>query len=290
MKAIILAGGAGSRLYPATAVTCKQLLPVYDKPVIYYPFSLCLLAGIREILIISTEDALPVLRNVFSDGASYGCSVQYKVQDKPNGVAEALLIGEDFLAGDSCLLLLGDNILIKSGFVSFMDDFKRRNLGATVFGCPVKKPERFGVIEYDHTHRTVLSLEEKPKKPKSNLAAIGMYVYDGSAPERVKSLKPSVRGELEITDLNIDYLKDNALSCSTFSRGDFWGDVGTFEALNECSNYIRLHQEYTGMLIGSIEEIAYRTGRITRSEFAELVNSMPHNSYSRMLKDILLNE
>lgn len=287
MKAIILAGGTGSRLYPATVATCKQMLPVYDKPAIYYPFSLCLLAKVSEVLIISTKEVLPILENLLGDGSDYGCPVQYKIQDQPNGIAESLIIGESFLAGDPCFLLLGDNILIKSGFVDFLSELETDRLGATIFGFPVKNPEHFGVIEYETKTETVLSLEEKPENPKSHLATIGMYVYDGSASKRAKSLKPSSRGELEITDLNIDYLKDGLLHCKTFSRGDFWGDIGTFESLNECSNYIRLHQEYTGMLIGSPEESAYRSGRISKSKFADLVKLMPNNSYSRMLSSVL---
>lgn len=287
MKAIILAGGTGSRLNPATKSICKQLLPVYDKPAIYYPFSLCLLSGISEILIISTPDSVPALEKLLGDGSNYGCSIQYKVQYRPDGIARALIIGEEFLNGDPCMLLLGDNILIKSGFTNFITPLITQHSGARIFGFPVKQPEQFGVIEYDSQTKAVLSLEEKPYKPKSNLAAVGLYLYDGSASERAKSLKESARGELEITDLNISYLKDGLLSCSTFSRGDFWGDIGTFEALNECSNYVRLHQEYTGMLISSPEEAAYRLGRIDREEFINLISPLPKNSYSKLLRDIL---
>ena len=287
MKAIILAGGTGSRLHPVSAVLCKQLVPVYDKPAIYYPFSLCLLSKISEILIISTAESTPAIENLLGDGSAYGCHIQYLIQQNPNGIAEALILGEDFLNGEPCMLLLGDNVLIKSNFVDFIKPLIQNHRGARIFGFPVKNPRSFGVIEYDQKTQTVLSVEEKPQNPKSNLAAVGLYLYDKTAPKRAKSLKPSARGELEITDLNMSYLNDGQLQCSNFSRGDFWGDIGTVETLNSCSNYIRLHQEHTGALIASPEECAYHVGNIGKDEILRLINAMPDNNYSQQLRDII---
>lgn len=286
VKAIILAGGTGSRLHPLTSVACKQLLPIYDKPAIYYSLSNCLLAGIRDILIISTPDALPIIKEALKDGGRFGCSIDYAVQKKANGIAEALLIGEDFLDGFSCFLVLGDNLIFKSGYTDFISNSILKNLGATVFGFPVKNPSDFGVINLDPKTNHVLSLEEKPKYPKSNIAAIGMYIYDNTASKRAKELKPSDRGELEITDLNNSYLKEGKLSCQTLSRGDFWADVGTFESMNDCSNFIRLHQEYASLLIGAPEECAYRMGYISKKELVIRAKKMPENFYSKMLRRI----
>ena len=287
IKAIILAGGTGSRLRPLTDMVCKQLLPIYDKPVIYYPLSSCILAGIRDILIISTPEALPIMRRSLGNGQQLGCSISYKVQERANGIAEALLLGEDFLDGASCFLILGDNVLFKSGYTAFIATSISKNSGATVFGLPVKNPSAFGVVSLNAETNQVLAIEEKPDNPKSNIAAIGMYIYDETAPKRVKKLKPSARGELEITDLNNSYLRDEVLSCRTLSRGDFWADVGGFEAMNDCSNFVRLHQEYTNLLIGSPEECAYRMGYLSKDEFANMIRKMPKSCYSKMLQRII---
>ncbi|WP_343565316.1 glucose-1-phosphate thymidylyltransferase RfbA [Kiloniella sp. b19] len=285
-KGIILAGGAGTRLWPLTAYTCKQLLPVYDKPLIYYPLTSLILAGIQDILIISTPEDTPVLQKALGDGAFYGVSIQYAVQENPNGLAEALIIGEEFLGGEDCCLILGDNILYRSGFTHFMKAAIAENSGATVFGFPVKDPSRFGVIETADDAQKVLSLEEKPEKPKSNLAAIGLYLYDGSASEKARSLKPGKRGELEITDLNLLYLHEDRLNHCRFSRGDFWLDAGLFETLNDASNLVRLTEDYTGQKIGCPEEAAFVMGNIDRDTVLERAEMMPQSAYSAYLRRI----
>ncbi len=286
-KAIILAGGEGTRLHPLTKVTCKQLLPIFDKPLVYYPLSSCILAGVNEILFISTPEALPKIESTLGDGTQFGCSFSYKPQEKANGIAEALLIGEDFLDGSQCFLILGDNIIFKSGYTDFISKAILENSGATVFGFPVKKPSDFGVVQLDAETNHVVSIEEKPEHPKSNLAVIGMYIYDGTAPQRAKDLKPSGRGELEITDLNNSYLEEGHLRCQLMSRGDFWADAGTFSSMNDCSNFIRLHQEYTNLLIGSPEECAYKMGYISKDQFVDMVRELPSNPYSRNLLRIV---
>ena len=287
IKAIILAGGAGSRLHPLTNIVCKQLLPIFDKPMIYYPLSSCILAGIRDVLIISTPEALPNIEGALKDGSQFGCSISYRTQNMPNGIAEALLIGEDFLDGSDCFLTLGDNLIFKSGYSDFVSNAIAENSGATVFGFPVNNPSDFGVINFNGETNGVISIEEKPTNPSSNMAAIGMYIYDDTASERVKELEPSGRGELEITDLNNSYLKENRLRCQLMSRGDFWADAGTFSSMNDCSNFIRLHQGYTNLLIGSPEECAYRMGYISTEQFTDLVKKMPVNLYSKALQQIV---
>ncbi|NRA73982.1 MAG: glucose-1-phosphate thymidylyltransferase [Rickettsiales bacterium] len=265
-KGIILAGGYVTRLSPLTNVVCKQLLPIYDKPVIYYPLTMLLLSSIKEILIISTEESNSILQRVLGDGSRFGISLQYASQEKPNGIAEAFIIAEKFLNGSPCVMILGDNILNKSQIGNFINKSICANIGATIFGVPVHNPESYGVIEFEKTTSKVISIEEKPLNPKSNIAAIGLYIYDETVVEKSKSLKPSDRGELEITDLNNLYLSAGTLQCSKLSRGDFWVDVGTYDTMNDASNYIRLQQKYTGQLIGSPEEAAYNMGYISKQQ------------------------
>ena len=283
-KCIILAGGLGTRLAPLTNFACKQLLPVFDKPAIYYPINLALLSGIREILIISTPDATPQIASALGDGSKFGCVFEYVVQREPRGIAEALILGESFLANSDCLLLLGDNILIKGGYTEWVSDLFASNKGATIVGTRVDRPQEFGVIEIDSNSKDVVNIEEKPERPKTNIASIGMYVYDGSASQRAKQLKPSDRGELEITDLNLSYLADKQLSCSVLSRGDFWADIGHFDSLLACANMISLSQSHSNTIIGSPEEAALNSGFIDRPQFLKLVNSLPKNRYSEVLR------
>ena len=282
-KAIILAGGAGTRLWPLTSFTCKQLLGLYDKPVIFYPLCLALLSGVREILIISTANATPQLEEVLGNGEDLGCCISYKCQEKPNGIAEALILGEDFLDGCPCILLLGDNVLIKSGYTDWITSLMDHNKGATIFGARVDQPQDFGIVEISRSSGQVLSISEKPSHPKSNVAAIGMYLYDGTAPARAKELKPSNRGELEITDLNKSYLADDQLCCDVLSRGDFWADVGTPDNLLECSVFVKTFQHQSSRVIGSPEEAALRQGLITAKQYENLIKAMPKSPYSKIL-------
>nr|WP_321484574.1 sugar phosphate nucleotidyltransferase [uncultured Cohaesibacter sp.] len=282
-KGIILAGGSGTRLSPLTDYTCKQLLAIYDKPLIYYPLTLMLLAKIREILIISTPQTVPILKNALGDGRQFGVKIDYAVQQEPNGIAECFLIAEDFLKSSPCMLILGDNIINMTHFTEFIDQAMQSNEGGTVFGFPVAHPQRFGVIELDKSSGQVLSIEEKPLKPKSNIASIGMYLYSNDVVERAKRLSPSSRGELEITDINRQYLLEDQLKCQLLTRGDFWADAGTFSDMNNCSNYIRLQQEYTSLMIGCPEEAAFNAGLITRKQLKALAGEMKENSYSNYL-------
>ena len=264
-KGILLAGGHGTRLYPVTKFSCKQLLPIYDKPLIYYALTLLLLAKIEEILIISTPTSLPVIEKVLGDGSQYGITLSYQVQAEPKGIAQAFLLAEEFLAGASCMMVLGDNIINKSDMSSFFKKAMQNNDGATIFGFPVRDPKRFGIVELD-TDNKIVSVEEKPQNPKSNIAAIGLYLYDETVVEKAHRLTPTVRGELEITDLNNLYLQQNRLHCQTLSRGDFWVDAGTFDSMNDASNYIRLQQKYTNLAIGAPMEAAYSAGFITQEQ------------------------
>ena len=264
-KGILLAGGHGTRLYPITKFSCKQLLPIYDKPLIYYALTLLLLAKIEEILIISTPTSIPIIEKVLGDGSQYGIKISYQVQAEPKGIAQAFLLAEEFLAGSPCMMVLGDNIINKSGIADFFSDAMRNNDGATIFGFPVRDPQRFGIVELDANNK-ILSVEEKPKNPKSNIAAIGLYLYDETVVEKAHRLTPSVRGELEITDLNALYLQENRLHCQILSRGDFWVDAGTFDSMNDASNYIRLQQKYTNLAIGAPMEAAYSAGFITQEQ------------------------
>ena len=267
-KGILLAGGHGTRLYPITKFSCKQLLPIYDKPLIYYALTLLLLAKIEEILIISTPTSIPIIEKILGDGSQYGAKITYQVQAEPKGIAQAFLLAEEFLANSPCMMVLGDNIINKSGMIDFFDKAIKNNDGATIFGFPVRDPQRFGIVELDANNK-IVSIEEKPQNPKSNIAAIGLYLYDETVVEKAHRLTPSVRGELEITDLNALYLQENRLHCQTLSRGDFWVDAGTFDSMNDASNYIRLQQKYTNLAIGAPAEAAYSAGFITKEKMQQ---------------------
>ena len=282
MKGIILAGGLGTRLYPATQVVCKQLLPIYDKPMIYYPLSVLMLAGIREILIISTPQDLPRFRTLFGDGHHLGLSFSYAEQKAPKGIAEAFLVGEQFIAGESVCLILGDNIFYGHNLSEMLQSAAQITAGAEVFGYYVRDPERYGVIEFDAQGK-VLSIEEKPRQPKSNYAVVGLYFYDKRVVELARSLKPSGRGELEITDLNSLYLRDGRLSVRLMGRGYAWLDTGTHESLVDASLYVRTIEERQGQSIACIEEIAYTMGYITREELVNLAAPLEKSGYGRYL-------
>lgn len=278
MKGIILAGGAGTRLYPCTTISSKQLLPVYDKPMIYYPLSTLMLAGIREILFISTPQDTPKYEAVFGDGSKLGMNFTYKIQDKPEGIAQAFIIGADFIGADSVCLILGDNLFYGQGLPQVLREAASLDDGALVFGYWVKDPERYGVIEFDE-NKKVLSIEEKPIKPKSNFAVPGLYFYDKRVIEISRNLKPSVRGELEITDLNMVYLKQNKLRVELIGRGTAWLDTGTPESLLDAANYIGTIEKRQGLKIACIEEVAYRMGYINKNSFEELVRELPKSAY-----------
>ena len=282
MKGIILAGGLGTRLYPATQVVCKQLLPIYDKPMIYYPLSVLMLAGIREILIISTPQDLPRFRTLFGDGHHLGLSFSYAEQKAPKGIAEAFLVGEQFIAGESVCLILGDNIFYGHNLSEMLQSAAQITAGAEVFGYYVRDPERYGVIEFDAQGK-VLSIEEKPRQPKSNYAVVGLYFYDKRVVELARSLKPSGRGELEITDLNSLYLREGRLSVRLMGRGYAWLDTGTHESLVDASLYVRTIEERQGQSIACIEEIAFTMGYITKEELVNLAAPLEKSGYGRYL-------
>ena len=285
MKGIILAGGSGTRLYPLTLAVCKQLLPIYDKPMIYYPLSVLLLAGIREILIISTPHDLPKFKEIFGDGSQLGLKFSYKEQAKPNGLAESFLLGEEFIGKDDVCLVLGDNIFYGHGLTGMLqkavDDVKSKR-GATVFGYYVKDPERYGIVEFDK-HDKVLSIEEKPKNPKSNYAVTGLYFYDNSVVKVAKNIKPSPRGELEITDVNNVYLQRDALRVELMGRGYAWLDTGTDESLLDASMFIATMEKRQGLKIACIEEIAYMQKFIDKKQLLALAETMKKNSYGQYL-------
>jgi glucose-1-phosphate thymidylyltransferase len=282
VKGIILAGGLGTRLYPATQVVCKQLLPIYDKPMIYYPLSVLMLAGIREILIISTPQDLPRFRTLFGDGHHLGLSFSYAEQKAPKGIAEAFLVGEQFIAGESVCLILGDNIFYGHNLSEMLQSAAQITAGAEVFGYYVRDPERYGVIEFDAQGK-VLSIEEKPRQPKSNYAVVGLYFYDKRVVEMARSLKPSGRGELEITDLNSLYLREGRLSVRLMGRGYAWLDTGTHESLVDASLYVRTIEERQGQSIACIEEIAYTMGYIDRERLLALAAPLEKSGYGRYL-------
>lgn len=284
MKGIILAGGSGTRLYPLTRVTSKQLLPIYDKPMIYYPLSVLMLAGIREILIISTPEDLPRIQQLFGDGSQYGLTISYKVQPKPEGIAQAFLLAEDFIGDDSVSLILGDNIFYGEGLSALLQSCASLETGGIIFGYKVRDPERYGVVEFDAGHN-VLSIEEKPAKPKSKYAVTGLYFYDNTVVDIAKSLRPSARGELEITDVNNVYLKRGELKAEFFGRGVAWLDTGTHESLLQAGNYVQAIQERQGVIIASIEEIAFHMGYINAEQLAALATDMLKNSYGRYLME-----
>ncbi|HPY96484.1 MAG TPA: glucose-1-phosphate thymidylyltransferase RfbA [Candidatus Cloacimonadota bacterium] len=286
MKGIILAGGSGTRLYPATKVVCKQLLPIYDKPMIYYPLSVLMLAGIKEVLIISTPQDISRFEDLLGTGEKLGMKFSYVVQDQPNGLAEAFILGESFINNEPCALVLGDNIFYGSKLATIVQNARKNKGGATVFGYQVRDPERYGVVEFDQSGN-VISIEEKPDKPKSNFAVVGLYFYDNQVVNMAKSLKPSKRGELEITDLNRLYLEKNALKVQLFDRGYAWLDTGTHESMADATLFIKAIEDRQGLKIGCIEEVAWRMGFIDDKQLAELAEELVKSGYGEYLYDLL---
>ena len=287
MKGIILAGGSGTRLYPLTMVTSKQLLPVYDKPMIYYPLSILMLAGIKDILIISTPEDTPRMEALLGNGNHFGLNLQYKVQPSPDGLAQAFLLGEEFIGDDACCMILGDNVLYGNGLKSSLKTaVKNAEEGrATVFGYYVPDPERFGVVEFDSKGKAI-SIEEKPKNPKSNYAVIGLYFYPKGVSKKAHEVKPSARGELEITTLNNMYLDDNNLNVITFGRGLTWLDAGTHESLAEATAFVKMVEEHQGLMISCPEEIAFENGWITKEKLLEIAKPMAKNQYGQHLINV----
>lgn len=285
MKGIILAGGSGTRLYPLTMVTSKQLLPVYDKPMIYYPLSTLMLAGIQDILIISTPTDLPNFERLLGDGSNFGIHLSYKEQPSPDGLAQAFLIGADFIGEDSCAMVLGDNIFYGNGLSPMLKKAASKQEGATVFGYYVDDPERFGIVEFDKNGKAI-SIEEKPEHPKSNYCVTGLYFYDKHVVEMARKVKPSARGELEITDLNRMYLEQGSLDVVTLGRGYAWLDTGTTDALAEASEFVRVIENRQGVQISAVEEIAYRNGWISKEKLLESAEQYGKSSYGKHLKQV----
>ncbi|MCI8377923.1 MAG: glucose-1-phosphate thymidylyltransferase RfbA [Lachnospiraceae bacterium] len=285
MKGIILAGGSGTRLYPLTMVTSKQLLPVYDKPMIYYPLSTLMLAGIKDILIISTPTDLPNFERLLGDGSQLGIHLQYKVQPSPDGLAQAFLLGEEFICGDSCAMILGDNIFYGSGLSKHLKNAAKKEKGATVFGYYVEDPERFGIVEFDQNGKAI-SIEEKPEHPKSNYCVTGLYFYDSEVVKKAKQVKPSARGELEITDLNKMYLEDGTLDVITLGRGYAWLDTGTMDALADATEFVRVIENRQGIKISAVEEIAYKNGWIDKEKLLVSANQYGKSNYGKHLKQV----
>lgn len=285
MKGIILAGGSGSRLYPITKGISKQLLPIYDKPMVYYPLSVLMLSKIKEVLIISNPEYIDFYKILLGDGSSLGMRFEYKIQEKPRGLADAFIVGEDFIGADNVSLILGDNIFYGQGFVSKLLNVSQMKSGATIFGYYIPDPREFGVVEFDDNFN-VLSIEEKPDKPKSHYAVPGLYYYDNSVVERAKKLKPSARGEIEITDLNREYLNEGNLKVELLGRGFAWLDTGTYEGLANASNFVRTMQERTGLYISCLEEIAYRNKWITKEQLIYLGKEYEKTEYGKYLLSI----
>ena len=289
MKGIILAGGSGTRLYPLTKAISKQIMSIYDKPMIYYPLSVLMLANIREILIISTPRDLPVFEELLGDGSQLGIKLEYKVQEHPNGLAEAFIIGEEFIGDDNVCLILGDNVFYGAGFSGLVEEAAMLKEGAVVFGYPVKDPRAYGVVEFDKNGKAI-SLEEKPENPKSNYAIPGLYFYDNTVVKKSKSIKPSERGELEITTINEEYLKEGKLNVKQLGRGVAWLDTGTHEALLEAANFVQTVQNRQGFYIACIEEIAYQKGWICKERLEELAKPLMKSEYGKYLKELIKEE
>lgn len=289
MKGIILAGGAGTRLHPITKVISKQLLPIYDKPMIYYPLSVLMIAGIREILIISTPEHIELYEKLLGDGSKLGLSFRYRIQEKPRGLADAFIVGEDFIREDKVALILGDNVFYGQGFSPVLKEAGSLNEGAVIFAYYVKNPKDFGVVEFDESGR-VLSLEEKPQKPKSNYAIPGLYFYDEQVVDIAKSLEPSTRGELEITDLNRKYLERGNMKVKQLGRGFAWLDTGTYDGLLEAANFVGTIQKRQGLYIACIEEIAYKMGYINGEKLLDIANTMKSTEYGDYLRRLVKSE
>ena len=284
MKGIILAGGTGSRMYPITKVYSKQLALIYDKPLIYYPLSLLMLGGIKDILIISNEQTIPLYQRLFEEGKHLGINISYRIQEEPGGIAEAFILGEEFIDDDNVTLILGDNIFY--GYFDFFYEALKKNTGATIFGYRVQDPERYGIIEFDENGKAI-SIEEKPKKPKSHFAVPGLYIYDNDVCSIAKNLKPSARGELEITDVNREYLNRGKLNVIRIGRGVAWLDTGTPEALLKASSFFGVIEDRQGLKVGCVEEIAYKMKFINRGEFTKLIDSIPKSLYREYLEKLL---
>ena len=286
MKGIILAGGLGTRLFPITQPICKQLLPVYDKPMIYYPLSTLMRSGIKEILIISTPKDLPRFKEMLGNGHQLGITLHYKEQQEPRGLADAFIVGKEFIGNDSVCLILGDNIFYGHGMGTLLKEAVANNEGATIFGYYVNDPDRYGVVEFDKQGK-VLSLEEKPEQPKSNYAIVGLYFYDNRVVEIAENIKPSERGEIEITDINIEYLKQNKLQVVTMGRGFAWLDTGTFNSLHDAGAFVKTLEDRQGLKIACIEEIAYQMGYIDRKQLEKLARDLSKSDYGQYLLDFL---
>ncbi|MBT3681799.1 MAG: glucose-1-phosphate thymidylyltransferase RfbA [Candidatus Marinimicrobia bacterium] len=286
MKGIVLAGGAGTRLYPLTEIASKQLLPVYDKPMIYYPLSTLMLMNIQDVLIISTPVDTPKFEKLFGDGSRLGMNISYKIQPEPKGIAQAFIIGEEFIGDDDVTLILGDNLFYGHGYLDYIKSKLDAMMGAIVFGYWVKDPERYGVVQFDE-HGKVLNIEEKPKIPKTNYAVPGLYIYDNQVVDIAKNMKPSARGELEITDVNQEYLNRGQLHVEILGRGVAWLDTGTHKSLLEAGTFIETIETRQGLKVGCLEEIAYAEGFISLSEFNNLIEALPNNEYRSYLEGLL---